>query len=169
MAMARSDFGERLKSIFHQDSNQRIAEKIGVSAPAVQNYKDGRVPPYETLLRIQAVTNCDLHWLLTGELKTRPRSEQDRGIEEIIREIVREELAAARPIQELGTVDEFDLDAAMQRNDSVMGVLTEWLHHEGREMPPDFHGASPYGGWDKMTNEERKHAVRDLKKLLDND
>ena len=65
--MAKSDFGKRLKEIFNNATNQQIAEKIGVSAPAVQHYVSGRVPDAEKLILITSVTNCNLHWLITGQ------------------------------------------------------------------------------------------------------
>ncbi|MCW5959289.1 MAG: helix-turn-helix domain-containing protein [Pyrinomonadaceae bacterium] len=65
--MPRSQFGARLKRVFDGATNQEIADKLGVTAPAVQNYVSGRIPDGEKLQRISAVTNCNLHWLLTGE------------------------------------------------------------------------------------------------------
>ena len=65
--MPRSAFGKRLKEVFGNATNQEIADKLGVSAPAVQNYVSGRIPDGEKLQTIAKVTNCNLHWLLTGE------------------------------------------------------------------------------------------------------
>lgn len=64
--MAQTTFGQRLKQAFNNASNVEIARKIGVSGPAVQNYMSGRVPDLDKLLKIKALTNCDLDWLLTG-------------------------------------------------------------------------------------------------------
>jgi transcriptional regulator with XRE-family HTH domain len=64
--MANTTFGQRLKQAFNNASNVEIARKIGVSGPAVQNYMSGRVPDLEKLLKIKALTNCDLDWLLSG-------------------------------------------------------------------------------------------------------
>lgn len=163
--MAKSEFGERLESIFHHDSNQKIADKIGVSAPAVQNYMGGRVPPYETLLKIQAVTNCDLHWLLTGENKTRPRSEQDIGIEKIIREIVREEIAASSSVQELGTVDEFDLEGCIDRTNDPIEVMRQWYLHDGIQDPGLT--ALQFSGWSKMTTKEKAGQLRAMRGIFE--
>lgn len=94
--MAKSEFGHRLKEAFRNATNKEIANQIGVSAPAVQNYSDGRVPPAETLLKIAEVTNCDLHWLLTGEARVENTQPDplinEAALEKIIRRIVREEI-----------------------------------------------------------------------------
>jgi len=62
-----SDFGKRLKETFKNSSNQSIAEKLGVSKPALTAYMQGRIPPADKLLDISKLTRCNLHWLLTGE------------------------------------------------------------------------------------------------------
>lgn len=71
--MAENDFGERLREAFQKAKDADIARQIGVSQPAVKNYMDGRVPPAETLIKISDLTNCSIHWLLTGqgEMKVR--------------------------------------------------------------------------------------------------
>lgn len=65
--MEKSEFGKRLKAVFNNATNLEIASKLGVSAPAVQSYVAGRVPPADKLIVISKVTNCNLHWLITGQ------------------------------------------------------------------------------------------------------
>ncbi|HYE72587.1 MAG TPA: helix-turn-helix domain-containing protein [Blastocatellia bacterium] len=62
-----SEFGARLREAFGNAKNAEIARRLGVSEPAVKNYMEGRVPPSDTLVKIADLTNCSLHWLLTGE------------------------------------------------------------------------------------------------------
>jgi transcriptional regulator with XRE-family HTH domain len=62
-----SEFGKRLKEAFGNAGNAEIARKLDVSEPAVSTYLNGRTPPADTLINIAKITNCDLHWLLTGE------------------------------------------------------------------------------------------------------
>lgn len=171
--MARQNaFGRRLKQIFHYATNKEIADKIGVSPPAVQNYATGRVPPAETLIKIAEVTNCDLHWLLTGEES--PSREKiveaktfdpiiDRDVlKEMIRTIVREELS----IQDLGSVDAFDLEAAIGRGESDDEILSGWYRSEGRQIPDGFLGVLPKLE-PPITAEKRRALLKDLKKMLD--
>lgn len=94
--MARTDFGKRLKAAFNNASNQEIANKIGVSAPAVQNYVSGRYPDGDKLLLIAAVTKCDLHWLMTGEIR-KPLTGIEEVFETRMREIARQEIRNLRP------------------------------------------------------------------------
>lgn len=65
--MEKTSFGERLKKAFGNAKQVEIARKMGVSESAVKNYVAGRVPDAEKLLLIKNLTNCNLHWLLTGE------------------------------------------------------------------------------------------------------
>lgn len=60
-------FGERLKTAFRGAKNIQIARELGVSESAVSNYVGGRVPDVDLLGKITKSTNCNLHWLLTGE------------------------------------------------------------------------------------------------------
>lgn len=69
--MEKTTFGERLRTAFNNATNAKIADKIGVGRSTVVNYLAGRIPEWEIVLRIQKVTGCDLHWLLTGENNTR--------------------------------------------------------------------------------------------------
>ena len=95
--MAETSFGDRLRKAFKNASNKEIAEKLGVSGPAVGNYMAGRVPDADRLIQIAALTTCDLHWLLTGE--ERPGQPVETPAEDAlvsrVREIVREEMRAA--------------------------------------------------------------------------
>ena len=63
----QNSFAERLKEAFNQASNKFIADKLGVGKAAVTAYMQGRIPPYNKLIEISRITNCNLHWLLTGE------------------------------------------------------------------------------------------------------
>ncbi len=93
--MAKTPFGLRLKEVFDNATNQEIADILGVSAPAVQNYVSGRFPDGDKLLLIAKVTKCNLHWLLTGEgsrsLTTKTQPTKDR-LSEMVRQIVRDEI-----------------------------------------------------------------------------
>jgi transcriptional regulator with XRE-family HTH domain len=61
------DFGSRLRTAFGGKINIKIADELGVSEVAVGNYIADRVPTLPLLLKISELTNCSVHWLLTGE------------------------------------------------------------------------------------------------------
>lgn len=63
----RSPFGYRLKEAFLAIPNKEIAKKLGVSNSAVTTYMLGRVPSAEMLTEISRLTDCSIHWLITGE------------------------------------------------------------------------------------------------------
>jgi transcriptional regulator with XRE-family HTH domain len=63
----KSPFGTRLREAFKGASNTEIASKLGVKQSAITNYMAGRIPLPDTLLLIADLTQCSLHWLLTGE------------------------------------------------------------------------------------------------------
>lgn len=60
-------FGKRLKSVFGNATNAEIARKIDSTEASVGFYTRGRVPDLDKLKKIAELTNCNLHWLLTGE------------------------------------------------------------------------------------------------------
>ena len=103
-----NSFGERLRAAFNNAKNAEIARKIGVSESAVKNYLDGRVPDGEKLVRIANLTNCNLHWLLTGQ-----------------------------GVKFLGE-EGFDLEYVIDEHEEWQDVLEEWYRWEGREMPADL-------------------------------
>jgi transcriptional regulator with XRE-family HTH domain len=100
-------FGDRLRIAFGGVSNVDIARRLNLTKSTVGNYIDGRIPPAETLIEISKLTNCSLHWLITGEgpqcvqpepLEIPSRNDSDESIylsEAKVREIVHEELARA--------------------------------------------------------------------------
>ncbi|MBK6589883.1 MAG: helix-turn-helix domain-containing protein [Acidobacteria bacterium] len=65
--MEKSTFGERLRLAFGNAKYAQIAAKMGVSEATVKVYMAGRVPDDKKLVKISKLTNCSLHWLLTGE------------------------------------------------------------------------------------------------------
>ena len=77
-----SDFGRRLKESFDNSTNQSIAEKLGVSKPALTAYMQGRIPPPDKLIEIAKLTKCNLNWLLTGigTKKNNPQIERPQGL-----------------------------------------------------------------------------------------
>jgi transcriptional regulator with XRE-family HTH domain len=87
----REGFGGRLKSAFKEASNADIARALDVSEPAVSNYIGGRIPPADKLFLIYEITNCNLHWLLTGEGE--PGEGRFDYLEESVRKVL-ERLAA---------------------------------------------------------------------------
>jgi transcriptional regulator with XRE-family HTH domain len=62
-----SEFGIRLRQAFYGAKNAEIARQLSVSSAAITNYIEGRVPPSDKLTLISTLTNCSIHWLLTGE------------------------------------------------------------------------------------------------------
>lgn len=103
--MAKSAFGQRLKDIFGNAVNAEIASKLGVSEAAVGTYVRGRIPDGDKLIKISNLTNCNIHWLLTGE-----------GNRNIV-------------------AKEFDIEYSIERNDDWLNVMRDWYEFEGGVMP----------------------------------
>lgn len=128
----RVSFGARLKQAFGHARNAEIARKLGVTDAAVKNYVEGRVPPADVLVTISDLTNCSIHWLLTGEGPSKTsiiEQEIETTDAEIIEEFNLEEL---RSVQELAA-------ESQQRIATVIHLLsTESLISRGllREPPP---------------------------------
>lgn len=137
--MAKSAFGQRLKSLFDNAVNAEIAAKLGVSEAAVGTYVRGRIPDGRKLIEIAKLTNCNLHWLLTGE---GPRYIGDEKV--------------------------FDLEYSIERHDDWLDVLNDWYDFEGRPNPmPETMGASFMGGWESFDRKQKIAAIRDLKMIFD--
>ena len=168
--MARSEFGIRLKQAFAPLNNKEIAAKLGVVPSAVQNYLGGRMPDGSTLLRISQLTGCDIHWLLTGENSHDVNQQPvepislDSVFERRMREIVREELRQT-PVQDLGSVDEFDLETAVERYDDPQAIMAEWFRHDGLQPPEDY-GIVFFKGWKTFSKAEKADALRDARRVL---
>jgi transcriptional regulator with XRE-family HTH domain len=65
-----SSFSERFLEAFRPLgwNQKKIAEILDLSEATITDYAArNRIPPGKTLLRIYELTNCSLHWLLTGE------------------------------------------------------------------------------------------------------
>jgi len=135
--MAERDFGERFAIAFGRATNREIAAKLGVSAPAVQNYKAGRVPQYETLLKIAAVTKCDLHWLLTGEGTVRRERAFDL---------------------------EYEIEQADDWREAIDKWYE--FEGRPNPMPEEM-GVAFMGGWHSFDRQQKINAVKDFKAFLD--
>lgn len=114
--MQKNPFGQRLKQVFDYATNKEIAGRLDVSEAAAQSYTAGRVPPAELLVKLAEVTNCDLHWLLTGE-KSNDLSVSDRVLAKL--ETVAREQA-----------DEIFADASIagaNRDQATLDLLVQFL------------------------------------------
>lgn len=165
-------FGDRFADLFAGKKQIQIAEALDVTDAAVRNYLGGRVPDAEKLQLIARVTGCDLHWLLTGEGLKFKRDETEQNVpslEEVldrkIREIVREELRQT-PVQDLGSVDGFDLEAAVERYDDPQVIMNEWYRADGLAAPADY-GIVFFRGWKAFSREEKIAALRDARKVME--
>jgi SOS-response transcriptional repressor LexA len=60
-------FGARFLRAFGNLKQAEIADLLSVQPSAITNYTKDRVPKPHILLKVWEHTQCDLHWLLTGE------------------------------------------------------------------------------------------------------
>ncbi len=180
-----STFGERLKIAFSTDSISKIAEQLGVSYQTVKNYVAGREPSADLLKQIRNSTNVSIDWLLIGEGEPFKRQKaaftptnnpveaqlvtteiNEQLLNSKIRKIVAEELAkSSQEVQNLGMIDEFDLEKAVGKHDDLNSVLRVWYESEGIEVESNF--GFMFSGWDKMSYENKVETLRLCKKLSD--
>jgi len=75
----------RIKQLRRQSAGERgksnFARSLGISPSTYSYYENSRVPPIEIMLKICEVTNCDLHWLLTGAEPQKIIAESTENIE----------------------------------------------------------------------------------------
>jgi len=166
---AKNAFGTRLKQAFGNATNKIIGEKIGVAENTVGFYVRGRIPDAEILIKIANVTNRSIDWLLTGDEKEQTQPDpliNEHVLRSMVRRIIHEEMQGRLQIQDLGSVDAFDLDAAIGRGESDGEILSGWYESEGRHLPDGFLGVLPKLE-PPITAEKRRSLLKDLKKMLD--
>jgi transcriptional regulator with XRE-family HTH domain len=61
-------FAAQLKELMKDEglNQQELAQLLGVSQPAISLYLRGRIPPAEILLKMAALGQTTIDWLLTG-------------------------------------------------------------------------------------------------------
>lgn len=171
--MNNNDFTARFKKAFEGATMAVIARRLGIPHATVRNYyQDGRLPAPEVLIKIAAVTGISLNWLLlgTGEMyaAANPSIGLGRFLEDKINDIVDKRFAELESgtVQDLGSVDEFDVERALRKNDNPQQVMSAWFAHEGRPYPQDY-GIMFFRGWETFSDEDKTAALYDAKQLLD--
>lgn len=170
--IVNKDFVLRLDRTFEHEMMSDVARRLGIPHATVRNYYQGRLPAPEVLIKIANVTNVSLNWLLTGKGEMygnqKPAVGLGRFIEDKVIEIVDRRLAELGhgTVQELGLVDEFDVEAAIGKYHDPISVMNAWFAHEGRECPSDL-GMVFFKGWESFTSVERAAAISDAKRMID--
>jgi len=170
--MVNKDFVLRLDRTFEHEMMSDVARRLGIPHATVRNYYQGRLPAPEVLIKIANVTNVSLNWLLTGKGdmygNQKPAVGLGRFIEDKVIEIVDKRLAALGhgAVQDLGSVDAFDVETAIVSYDDPIRVMNDWFAHEGRESVTDF-GVLFFNGWESFTRDEKIAAINDAKRVID--
>ena len=161
--------GKRLIEAFGTDDKAFIAEKLGFSSvQAVYKVLNGdRELDFEKLQNFRNYTKRSIDWLLTGQEELPVKDPDESPIELRIRQIVRDELAAALPLQDLGTVDEFDIASAVEKYDNAVPVLRDWYAHDKLPMPPDLPAEIRFAGWDRKTIEQKVKEVTAVRRSIE--
>lgn len=58
---------ERIQDLLHLETAPEIARKLGLAPQSVYDWKKGKLPGLDTLLKICETGNASLHWLVTGQ------------------------------------------------------------------------------------------------------
>ncbi|MBK9215674.1 MAG: helix-turn-helix domain-containing protein [Chloracidobacterium sp.] len=170
--MENEDFVRRLDKAFEHQSMADVARRLRIPHATVRNYYNGRLPASDVLIKIARESGVSIDWLLLGkgEMYIGDTRGVDIGrfIENKITELIDEKLAGTgrEAIRDLGTIDEFDVEAAVQRLNDPQAVMQEWFRHEGREYPEDY-GIAFFRGWESFNSRQKAEAVRDAKRVLD--
>jgi phage repressor protein C with HTH and peptisase S24 domain len=66
--IVKSEIGSRMRHARGKDTQRKFAKMLGFSASYLSEAESGKTKPsLELLISISKITNCNLHWLLTGE------------------------------------------------------------------------------------------------------
>ncbi len=58
---------ERIQDVLHLETVPEIARKLSLTNQSVYDWKKGKLPGLDTLLKISETGNASLHWLITGK------------------------------------------------------------------------------------------------------
>lgn len=177
MAINNENISKRLISAFNAKDLKEVASKIDEKYTSLHNWTSGRRDfPTEVLIKIAKMTNVSIGWILTGEgekdLKSHKQTSLDETFRDIVREIVREELTASlKPeipstqVQDLGTVDAFDVEDAVEKYATLEETLEAWYKFEGKNLPEGF--GLNFSGWAKLSHDAKVATVKDIKTFAD--
>jgi hypothetical protein len=162
--------GKRLVEAFGTDDKAFIAEKLGFSTvQAVYKVISGeRELDFEKLQNFRNYTKRSIDWLLTGAEPTAFEAERptEDALIQRVREIVREELSAASTaVQDLGSVDDFDIAAAVEKYDNALLVLRDWYAHDNVAIA--LPQTLDFQGWETYTLEKKVQEIKAAREIMD--
>lgn len=165
------EFTLRLRKAFDNASMAVVARRLGIPHATVRNYYQGRLPAPDVLIKIATETGVSLNWLLigTGDMYAgqTPPIGLGKFIEAKITEMIDLRFAALETgAADLGTIDEFDVAAALSASDDPQRVMSDWFAFEERKYPKDY-GVVFFRGWESFSPEEKVAAINDAKRVLD--
>jgi hypothetical protein len=143
-----SPLGARLKQAFGGATGRDIGRKLGYSGTQMSSIIAGEAEmAFDKLIRVSELTQCSLHWLLTGEGAERsdklgflPKSHR-RIVQELatgrsvdVEQLVRDLLTSALAAEGAELIGRFkDLD---ERQRVELRVLSELITDDGKARPP---------------------------------
>ncbi|KAK0039536.1 helix-turn-helix domain-containing protein [Biomphalaria pfeifferi] len=68
-------------------------------------------------------------------------------------------------IQDLGMVDKFNIEDAIQKHSTLEDTLQTWYQFEGKTLPEDF--SLNFAGWKDLSMEDKIQTVKDVKTFAD--
>jgi transcriptional regulator with XRE-family HTH domain len=169
-----SDIFARILKALEAKNAPDAARKLGISKQAVYDWQKN-TPSLENLVKIAESTGTSLDWLLRGADQGQIALPKltlnfDELLERRMREIAREEIAIFKVphhgTQDLGTVDEFNLESAVKKYDNALPVLREWYAHDKLPFPEDLRGLS-FEHWETMTLAQKVKEVRAVRNAHD--
>jgi SOS-response transcriptional repressor LexA len=87
--LEKNEIFNRIADALGTSSVKEIAEKYGISEPAVYNWQKGSVPKVEILADIADSTSTSIHWLLTGQGEKKIRKPLTRIADSVFEKVDR--------------------------------------------------------------------------------
>jgi phage repressor protein C with HTH and peptisase S24 domain len=140
------NFKDRLLFLFGNDTGPtQIAKQIGMTFQGFTRiWYDGGIPKAETLIKIRAVTGCDLTWLLTGEGSPFPdESQQTKLLDKDSTSMVYDVLGRTVNVDDFVFIPYYEVKAAAgngyynsdESNTSVLAFRKYWIKNYLRADP----------------------------------
>jgi transcriptional regulator with XRE-family HTH domain len=72
MEVNQKNVSERINLVMKDLSltQKQLAEKLGITQPAVSMYLSNRIPPAPVLLKLATLSGKTVEWILTGEIES---------------------------------------------------------------------------------------------------
>jgi phage repressor protein C with HTH and peptisase S24 domain len=129
--IVKSEIGNRIRSVRGPNAQKEFAKILGFSSSYLSEVESGKTKSsLELLIRISEITNCSLHWLLTGEGTMHLRSSESAVREDSVPYGERGDFVLVRPVGHEIRIGTGEKDTEKNTKEKY-AFHREWLQSKG--------------------------------------